>query len=96
MVTAEASNNLFYYLYYLIFLPDQIFPFFKKSGFLFLIVFEIILAYLEKKNWEEAFFTILPQRKGAKLLHEATEVTVASPCKQQESGITQDELSERS
>ncbi|KAG8134431.1 hypothetical protein E2320_007541 [Naja naja] len=59
-------------------------------------VFEIILAYLEKKNWEEAFFTILPQRKGAKLLHEATEVTVASPCKQQESGIIQDEVSEKS
>ncbi|KAL7982079.1 hypothetical protein Chor_001136, partial [Crotalus horridus] len=59
-------------------------------------VFEIILAYLEKKNWEEAFFTILPQRKGAKLLHGATEVTVASPCKQQESEIIQDEVSESS
>ncbi|XP_066576899.1 tRNA methyltransferase 10 homolog A [Amia ocellicauda] len=28
-------------------------------------VFEIMLAYLEKKDWREAFFTILPQRKGA-------------------------------
>ncbi|XP_067850606.1 tRNA methyltransferase 10 homolog A-like [Heptranchias perlo] len=28
-------------------------------------VFEIILAYLEKEDWQEAFFTILPQRKGA-------------------------------
>ncbi|XP_069015146.1 tRNA methyltransferase 10 homolog A [Embiotoca jacksoni] len=28
-------------------------------------VFEIILAFLEKGNWQEAFFTILPQRKGA-------------------------------
>ncbi|KAG7461898.1 hypothetical protein MATL_G00196060 [Megalops atlanticus] len=28
-------------------------------------VFEIILAYLEKRDWQEAFFTILPQRKGA-------------------------------
>ncbi|KAM4612338.1 tRNA methyltransferase 10 homolog A [Polymixia lowei] len=28
-------------------------------------VFEIILAYLEKDDWQEAFFTILPQRKGA-------------------------------
>ncbi|TWW63704.1 RNA (guanine-9-)-methyltransferase domain-containing protein 2 [Takifugu flavidus] len=28
-------------------------------------VFEIILVYLEKGSWEEAFFTILPQRKGA-------------------------------
>ncbi|XP_063166002.1 tRNA methyltransferase 10 homolog A isoform X2 [Candoia aspera] len=56
-------------------------------------VFEIILAYLEKRNWEEAFFTILPQRKGATLLHE---VTVASPGKQEESGMIQDEVSERS
>ncbi|XP_070614057.1 tRNA methyltransferase 10 homolog A [Erythrolamprus reginae] len=59
-------------------------------------VFEIILAYLEKKNWEEAFFTILPQRKGAKLLNEASEVAVASPCKQQGTGIIQGEVSERS
>ncbi|XP_074479972.1 tRNA methyltransferase 10 homolog A [Sebastes fasciatus] len=28
-------------------------------------VFEIILAYLEKGSWKEAFFTVLPQRKGA-------------------------------
>ncbi|XP_023688087.2 tRNA methyltransferase 10 homolog A [Paramormyrops kingsleyae] len=28
-------------------------------------VFEIILAYLEKRDWQQAFFTILPQRKGA-------------------------------
>ncbi|XP_030018771.1 tRNA methyltransferase 10 homolog A [Sphaeramia orbicularis] len=28
-------------------------------------VFEIILAYLEKGSWQEAFFTVLPQRKGA-------------------------------
>ncbi|XP_047242635.1 RNA (guanine-9-)-methyltransferase domain-containing protein 2 isoform X2 [Girardinichthys multiradiatus] len=28
-------------------------------------VFEIILAYLEKGSWQESFFTILPQRKGA-------------------------------
>lgn len=28
-------------------------------------VFEIILVYLERGSWEEAFFTILPQRKGA-------------------------------
>lgn len=27
-------------------------------------VFEIILAYLEKGSWQEAFFTVLPQRKG--------------------------------
>ncbi|CAL8241718.1 unnamed protein product [Merluccius merluccius] len=28
-------------------------------------VFEIMLAYLEKGNWREAFFTVLPPRKGA-------------------------------
>lgn len=28
-------------------------------------MFEIILAYLEKGNWKDAFFTVLPQRKGA-------------------------------
>lgn len=27
-------------------------------------MFEIILAYLEKGSWQEAFFTVLPQRKG--------------------------------
>lgn len=31
----------------------------------FFPVFEIILAYLEKGSWQEAFFTVLPQRKGA-------------------------------
>ncbi|XP_029310234.1 tRNA methyltransferase 10 homolog A [Cottoperca gobio] len=28
-------------------------------------VFEIILAYMEQGSWQKAFFTILPQRKGA-------------------------------
>ncbi|XP_028254132.1 tRNA methyltransferase 10 homolog A [Parambassis ranga] len=34
-------------------------------------VFEIILAYLEKGSWQEAFFTILPQRKGAVAVNQA-------------------------
>ncbi|XP_051935115.1 RNA (guanine-9-)-methyltransferase domain-containing protein 2 [Hippocampus zosterae] len=29
-------------------------------------VFEIILAYMEKGSWQDAFFSVLPQRKGAK------------------------------
>lgn len=33
--------------------------------FVFVTVFEIILEYLESRDWQEAFFTILPQRKGA-------------------------------
>ncbi|XP_024143408.1 RNA (guanine-9-)-methyltransferase domain-containing protein 2 [Oryzias melastigma] len=32
-------------------------------------VFEIMLAYLEKSSWQEAFFTVLPQRKGAVALN---------------------------
>ncbi|KAM6909391.1 tRNA methyltransferase 10 homolog A [Xenentodon cancila] len=36
-------------------------------------VFEIILAYLEKGSWQEAFFTILPQRKKpVALIHDGT------------------------
>ncbi|KAJ7327106.1 hypothetical protein JRQ81_016865 [Phrynocephalus forsythii] len=54
-------------------------------------VFEIILVYLEKRNWKEAFFTVLPQRKGAKPLTEATGVSAS---KSQDSEIIQDELSD--
>uniref|UniRef100_A0A670IZF6 tRNA (guanine(9)-N(1))-methyltransferase n=1 Tax=Podarcis muralis TaxID=64176 RepID=A0A670IZF6_PODMU len=49
-------------------------------------VFEIILAFLEKRDWEEAFFTVLPQRKGAKPLNETTEATM---CKRQKSEMVQ-------
>nr|XP_056711141.1 tRNA methyltransferase 10 homolog A [Euleptes europaea] len=54
-------------------------------------VFEIILAYLEKRVWEEAFFTVLPPRKGAKPLKEITD---ASMCKLKESVEVQDEESD--
>lgn len=37
----------------------------KRMEFVFVAVFEIILEYLETRDWQEAFFTILPQRKGA-------------------------------
>ncbi len=47
-----------------ILLPLPIFGFYK-CAFVPPAVFEIILAYLEKGTWQEAFFTILPQRKGA-------------------------------
>lgn len=37
----------------------------RMTSFTSASVFEIVLAYLEKRDWQEAFFTVLPQRKGA-------------------------------
>lgn len=47
-------------------------------------VFEIILLYLEKGSWEEAFFTILPQRKGAVAVDKDN---AATPEKDQDSDL---------
>lgn len=69
-----------------------------------ILVFEIILAYLEKGDWQEAFFTILPQRKGAVPVGQEGQAVeekddrdpdsdsdTAEPLKQNSSACTQDQ-----
>ncbi|NWS73105.1 TM10A methyltransferase, partial [Crotophaga sulcirostris] len=55
-------------------------PYRKLIVFLDIAVFEIILAYLEKRDWKEAFFSVLPQRKGAVPLGEANDSSKHALC----------------
>ncbi|CAM4545567.1 tRNA methyltransferase 10 homolog A isoform X1 [Lepidochelys kempii] len=54
-------------------------------------VFEIILSYLEKRNWKEAFFSVLPPRKGASPLGEAND---SSKCELREKEAGEDNSSD--
>ncbi|XP_032618912.1 tRNA methyltransferase 10 homolog A isoform X2 [Chelonoidis abingdonii] len=54
-------------------------------------VFEIILSYLEKRNWKEAFFSVLPPRKGASPLGEAND---SSKCELHEKEAGEDNSSD--
>ena len=37
------------------------------------LVFEIILKYLETKNWQRAFYDVIPKRKGLSLVDKDNE-----------------------
>ncbi|CAD5220554.1 unnamed protein product [Bursaphelenchus okinawaensis] len=40
-------------------------------------VYEILLQYLEHKNWEEAFFKVIPKRKGAQKIEDENDQATA-------------------